>query len=296
MSNAPQTTQNGSPVQRLKEVVHMPSVQEQFRNAMGDNSGLFTASLIDVYANDNYLQKCEPRDVVMEALKAATLKLPINRNLGFAWIIPRWNSKQKKFVPSFQPGWKGIVQLAQRTGQYKYINCGEVYEGEYRGKDKLTGEVDINGQATSDNVVGYFAYIELLSGFKKASYWSKEEVQKHAIRYNPECKKAGALTGNWKEHFDSRAKSTVLKHLITKYGIMSVEMTRLAQEEAEQEATHEAGQYANQGEVIDVDIEPPAELNHNPETGEVQEEQKAEQAEQPEPAMTETGANDEPGF
>lgn len=212
------------PTDRLKKVMEQPTVKEQFRNALGDNSGQFVASLIDLYATDNYLQKCQPREVVMEALKAATLDLPINRNLGFAWVIPRYNSKRKEFVPSFQVGWKGIVQLALRTGQYRRINCGDVYEGELVEIDKLTGKIDLSGEATSDKIIGYFAYIEFLNGFSKASFWSKEQVVNHALTYNPECKKAGQLVSNWKLHFDSRAKSTVLKHLITKYGIMSVKM------------------------------------------------------------------------
>lgn len=289
MSNAPQTTQKESPIQKLKEVVHIPSVQEQFKNAMGEKSGLFMASLIDVYTNDTYLQKCNPSLVVKEALKAATLNLPINRNLGFAWIIPRWNSKQRQYVPSFQPGWKGIVQLAQRTGQYKYINCGEVYEGEYRGRDKLTGEVDLNGQATSDKVVGYFAYIELLSGFQKASYWSKEDVIQHALKYNPESKKAGKLVGNWRDHFDSRAKSTALKHLITKYGVMAVDIKRMAQVEAEQDAKNEVDQNANKGEILDVDY-----TQVDIETGEDLEAEPEPEPEQPQPQAQETRVAAEP--
>ena len=99
-----------------------------------------------------------------------------------------------------------------------------MYEGELRKIDKLTGELDIYGDRTGDKIIGYFAYIELLNGFKKALYWTASAVEKHAIRYNPECKKEGKLTGVWKEHFDSRAMATVLKHLIMKYGVMSVEM------------------------------------------------------------------------
>lgn len=222
-----------TPVDRLKTAINSASVQEQFKNALQDSAPLFAASLLDVYSSDSYLQQCEPKAVIMEALKAATLRLPINKNLGFAWIIPRWSSKENKYVPGFQTGWKGVVQLAQRTGQYRYINCGEVYEGELRKADKLTGEIDIYGDKTSDVIVGYFAYIELISGFKKASYWTREQIEAHAIKYNPECKKAKKLVSNWLDNFDSRAKSTVLKHLISKYGIMSVEMAEVIAKENE---------------------------------------------------------------
>lgn len=206
------------PVDKLKNIMAMPSVQEQFRNALSDNAPLFVASLIDLYNGDSYLQRCDPGQVVMEALKAATLKLPLNRNLGFAWIVPFGNK------PQFQIGWRGIVQLALRTGQYKSVNSGPVFEGELKRIDKISGTVDLSGEALSEKEIGYFAFFELINGYQKTAYWSREKIEKHAIKYNQECKKAGKLVGNWKEHFSSRAASTVLKHLIKNFGIMSVEM------------------------------------------------------------------------
>ena len=264
------------PVNRLKTVLSAESVQEQFRNALQENAPLFIASLIDLYS-DRQLQQCEPADVVREALKAATLKLPINRNLGFAWIVPRYNSKEKRYIPQFQPGWKGIVQLAQRTGQYRYINCGPVYEGELRSISKLTGAMDIEGEAKSEEIVGYFAYIELLNGFSKPSFWPKAKVEAHALKYNQESKKAGKLAGNWLEYFDDRAMTTVLKHLISKYGIMSVEMiTAIADTDErtpEARTEDEIQENANQGEVIDVEAEPvKPEENTKPEASPSQEE------------------------
>jgi recombination protein RecT len=232
-------TKAPTPVDRLKMAIANPTVQEQFRNAMAEKSNLFVASLIDLYAGDTYLQKCEPKEVIMEALKAATLDLPINKSLGFAWIIPRYNGKLKRYVPGFQIGWKGIVQLAQRTGQYRHINCGPVYEGELKKTDKLTGELDISGEATSEKTIGFFAYIELMTGFRKASYWTKEKVTAHAIRYNPECKKEGKLVGNWLDQFESRAMSTVLKLLISKYGIMSVEIASILAADPDEEVSPE---------------------------------------------------------
>lgn len=217
-------------VSAMKQVLAAPSVQEQFQNALKDNAGLFVSSLIELYSGDNYLQQCKPQLVVMEALKAATLKLPLNKNLGFAWIIPykkNWKENgawKSELVPNFQLGWRGIVQLALRTGQYRNINCGPVLEGEFRKIDKLSGALDLSGVATSDKEIGYFAFFELVNGYTKTAFWTKEQAEQHAIKYNPECKKAGKLTGNWLEHFSKRAESTVLKHLLKNYGIMSVEM------------------------------------------------------------------------
>ena len=133
-----------TPVQRLKTALSAESVQEQFRNALQDSAPLFVASLIDIYASDRNLQECEPAAVIMEALNAATLRLPINKNLGFAYIVP-YRSKGKT-EPQMQIGYKGLIQLAMRTGEYRYLNADVVYEGELKSYDKLTGHMDINGE------------------------------------------------------------------------------------------------------------------------------------------------------
>lgn len=268
-----------SPVDKLKQVMSSDSVQQQFRNALADKKDQFTASLIDLYAGDQYLQKCAPQLVVMEALKAAVLNLPISKSLGFAWVIPYNKSKKvgndwvSESIPQFQIGWKGIVQLAQRTGQYRYINCGEVFEGEYRGANRLSGMVDLSGDATSEKIIGFFAYIELLNGFCKTMYWSKEKMEAHAIRYNQECKKAKALKGVWADHFVERAKATILKHLIAKYGPMSIDMANaistVADDESESAAVLDYQQNAN-SQLIDIEQVPPG---VNAETGEITTEQ-----------------------
>lgn len=255
----PAQAKDNTPVARLKAAIAMPSVQEQFNNALKDSAPLFVASLIDVYASDANLQKCDPKAVIVEALKAATLRLPINKNLGFAWIIPRWSSKENAFVPGFQTGWKGVVQLAQRTGAYRYINADAIYEGETVAIDRISGDATITGQKTSDKAIGYFAYIELLNGFRKISFWTREQVEAHAIKYNQECKKVGKLVGNWLEYFDSRAKSTVLKNLISKYGIMSVEMANAINNDEDHDYEGaiqcEIDQNANTGAPIDIKTE-----------------------------------------
>ena len=206
------------PSDRIKAILTQETINEQFKNALKENSSLFVASLIELYTSDKYLAKCDAGLVVLEALKAATLKLPINRNLGFAWIIPYGGT------PSFQLGWKGYVQLAQRSDKYKTINCNLVYDGELISIDKLSGDIDISGTAATDKIIGHFAFFELINGFKKTSYWTVEKTKAHAVKYNQECKKAGKLVGNWKDHFDSRAMTTVLKHLIKNFGPQSVEM------------------------------------------------------------------------
>lgn len=240
-------TQQLTPVQRLKNALSAESVKEQFKNALADSAPLFVASLIDIYASDRNLQECEPAAVIMEALKAATLRLPINKNLGFAYIVP-YKSKGKA-EPQMQIGYKGLIQLAMRTGEYRYLNADVVYEGELKSFDKLTGHMDLSGERKSNEVVGYFAYLELLNGFSKAVYWTKEQVIEHAKRFS---KSYSSQYSPWQTDFDSMALKTVLRNLITKWGIMSVEMVQAVDRDIEADAQREIAEYAN-SEVLDID-------------------------------------------
>lgn len=214
------------PIDALKAIISSDSVQKQFSNAMGKHADLFTASLIDVFTGDTNLQKCDPGAVVSEALKAAVLKLPIAKSLGFAYIIP-YKKKYKegtqwkeKHVPTFQPGYKGFIQLTQRTGQVKTINDGPVFEGEMVVSDRLSGEVKITGEAKNEKAIGYFAYFKLLNGYEKAEYWTKGEVIAHAEKYSASYKAKNKI---WIDEFDKMASKTVLSHILNKYAPKSVD-------------------------------------------------------------------------
>lgn len=251
----PQTAiaKQSRPVDILKSMLKADSVQEQFTNALGKHRDAFIASVIDLYTSDKSLQQCKPQDIIAQALKAASMQLPINKALGFAYIVVFNNTvKQKQKdekgndvevwvkvpTPTFIPGYKGYIQLAMRTGQYRYINADFVYEGELRTVNRLTGEVALDGERKSDKIVGYFGYIELLNGFSKTLYMSVEEMAKYAKRYAPslgggttvealiklanteQTKKAVGWTGN----FNDMALKTVIRRLLSKYGYLSVEM------------------------------------------------------------------------
>lgn len=244
----------------LKSMLNADSVQAQFKNALGKNSGTFVASVIDLYNSDSELQKCEPKQVVMEALKAAVLHLPINKALGYAFIIPYKNSKKrldehgrevkdpntgktvydKVIEPAFQMGYKGYIQLAMRTGQYRTINADVVYDGELRKVDKLTGEIAFDGEKQSDKVVGYFCHFELLNGFRKTLYMTVAQMATHAKRFSKGIKRETTIeslmnlanlpvapdsnTVGWMGNFHGMAIKTVIRNLLGKYGYLSVEM------------------------------------------------------------------------
>lgn len=235
----------------LKGILNAPSVMEQFRNALKANATTFVASVIDLYNSDSNLQLCEPKAVVMEALKAAVLHLPINKALGYAYIIAYNNTKKikdeqgvEKYVkvmePTFQLGYKGYIQLAMRTGQYRTLNADVVYEGELRKVSKLTGEIAFDGDKKSDKVVGYFCYFELLNGFAKTLYMSVDQMARHAKTHGKGIKKETTLeqltalatmpvsddskTVGWLGNFHSMGIKTVIRLLLSKYGYLSVEM------------------------------------------------------------------------
>lgn len=221
-NNKPMQAQSQTPVLRnqFEKAVNNDLVRAKFREVLGKNAEAFVGSLLSLVKSNDLLLKAAPNTVIAAAMQAATLKLPINQNLGLAYIVPYWNSKAKENQAQFQMGWKGFVQLAERTGQYKTINASPVYEGQIEDIDFVTGNI-IKGKKISDTVVGYVAYIEFLNGFSKTFYMDKDEMERHAMKYSQSYKKG---FGVWKDNFDAMALKTVLKLLISKYGIMSIEM------------------------------------------------------------------------
>ena len=243
---------------QLKGVLNNETMKRNFENILKENAGAFMASIIELYQSDSYLQQCDPNKVVLEALKAATLKLPINKGLGFGFIVPY------KGNPQFQIGYKGIIQLAQRSGQYKYINAGEVYEGEVVNYNRITGMLEITGEASSDKIIGYFAYFQLKNGFEKAVYWSTEKVIAHAKKFS-QAYKAGKKDSPWFTNFDAMALKTVLKSIITKYGPMSVEFANAMAPDTDDRIEAEVAEQANQHPVtIPTEFAEPPETTPEP--------------------------------
>lgn len=226
-TNMQQEPKQERPIDKLKAILATQSVQEQFKNALQENANIFIASIVDIFVNDKTLQACEPQAVVIEALKAATLKLAINKQLGFAYILPY--KHQNQYIPQFQLGYKGYLQLAMRTGIYKYINADVVYEGELVCYNKITGELVIDAaEKKSENVIGYFAYLETINGFRKSIYMKKEQVIEHAKKYS---KSYNSQYSAWHTDFDIMAIKTCLRLIISKYGLLSIEIANAVAED-----------------------------------------------------------------
>jgi len=207
---------------KVKSYLDSPELTERLQNAMTpQKKELFKTSLLGVINSNSLFENADPLSIIQSALVATTLDLPINPNLGYAYIIPYKDKAQ------FQLGYKGLIQLAQRTGQYQTISASEVREGQIKDYDPLKG-VQFDWTVTDGEVIGYVAYFKLINGFEKYLYMTLKDLeahgQKYSKSYNSKDKYTKKYNGIWRTNFDAMAKKTVLKQLISKFGIMSVEM------------------------------------------------------------------------
>jgi recombination protein RecT len=223
LQKPPQQGQTGVAQQQkntLNSILGNESIKRRFEEILGKKSAGFMSSIVSATKANAELAKCDPNTVISSAVIAATLDLPIQSNLGFAHIVP-YNSKNG-MQAQFQMGWKGYVQLALRTGQYKTINATEIYDGELVSYDRISGDVVLDQmKKKSEKIIGYVAYFKLLNGFEKHLYWTREQVEAHGKKYS---KSFNSQYGRWQQDFDSMAIKTVLKLLLSKYGILSVDM------------------------------------------------------------------------
>lgn len=231
------------PGETLNGLMARIDVRKRFEEILGKKAPGFISSVIAANNANPTLKTSDPKTVLSAAVMAATLDLPINQNLGFAHIVS-YKDKTGVGRAQFQMGWKGFVQLAMRTGQYKTMNAAEVFDGEIKNFNRITGELEIDFTGRkSDTIVGFVAYFKLINGFEKYYYMTKAEIEAHGKKYS---KSYGYANSPWTTNFNSMALKTVLKLLLSKYGILSIEMTR---------AIH-----ADQGVIID-----PAENAETPE-------------------------------
>lgn len=210
-------------------------------NTLGDpkRANKFIASISSAVATNPQLQKCDAGSILSGALLGEALNLSPSPQLGQFFLVP-YDKKQKingewvvvESNAQFQLGYKGYIQLAIRSGQYKDIDVIDVREGEYLGRDKITGKHQfefIENEVERENkpIIGYMAYFEYLNGFYKNIYWSKEKMQKHALEYSQAYAsdvKKGTTYSFWSKDFNGMAFKTMLRQLISKWGVMSVEI------------------------------------------------------------------------
>ena len=273
-----QLSQKALAVKNFQAVMNNSYYQSLLQNTMKENKGAFTTSLMELFTSDPQLMQCDPNALMGEAVKAAGLRLPINKQLGQAYIVV-FNNKDKETgkiipTPTLIIGTKGYINLALRTNKYININKGTVYEGEFMGFDKVTGSLDISGEKISDVPVGYFAYFKQKSGFEKIMYMTIDDVCKFAKTYAPTVKfskitwqelkelaikqsvegKGGGL--GWYAGFQDMAEKTVLRQLLSSWGELSVDAEQVINADERPSAIQQRDEeFSAAKEVIVVDAE-----------------------------------------
>lgn len=218
-----------SPIQVFTGILNHQSMQKYLLETLGDKKQEFVANITTLVSNDVKLQECEAKSIIFSALKATALDLPLDPNLGMAYVIPFKNTKKGLKEAQFQIGYKGFTQLSIRSGQFKTINVRDVREGEIVGEDFISGEMQFKRVEDRDSkpVIGYVAYFRLINGFEKMSYWRVEELIEHAKKYSQTytSQYQNVRDGSkWNTDFDGMAKKTVIKLLLSKYAPLSIQM------------------------------------------------------------------------
>lgn len=274
-------------VKSFQDVMNNNYYQSLLQNTLRENKGTFCTSLMELFSSDEKLMQCKPTDLMAEALKAASLHLPLNKQLGQCYILPFKN--KGIMTPTLVVGTRGYLQLAMRTGKYETINSDVVYEGELTGYDKVTGRLDLSGVRSSNVPVGYFAYFRMKNGLSKLLYMTLNEVCIYAKQYSPTVKFSDKTTAEslkklalkqaaegsgdgvgWYSNFESMALKTVLRRLLSKWGELSIEsndIINLDEAPAVSSTNERDVQFAEAKEVATVDattgeiVQPGAEVS-----------------------------------
>ena len=262
--------------QLMNSILDGEGMRKRFNDLLGKRAPQFISSVVSMVNADKTMQMAfyeSPMTVIQAALKAATFDLPIDQNLGYAYIVPFKNYKKDTgksvYEATFILGWKGMHQLALRTGAYKTINVVDVREGELESYNRRTEEVKINfiedeEERESKPVIGYLGYYRLVNGAEKTIYMSIKQIEAHEQKF----RKGQNMGKGWREDFDAMARKTVYRKLIGKWGVMSIDYRTVG--EGQQIADALAAD-AEQEKALDnaIDITPPESIDA--ETGEIKE-------------------------
>lgn len=221
---------------------------------VGKKADDFVASLVSLMNQDPALKNCDQISLVGTALQAQSLGLSLHKAMGHAWIVPFRDNRHGRIMATFQMGYKGYVQLAIRSGYYKKLNVLPIKEGELKAFDPLNEEIDVELIQDEDErekapTIGYYAMFEYLNGFRKAMYWTKPRMEAHAKRYS-KAYSAKNSSSFWLKDFDAMACKTMLRQILSKWGIMSVEM-----QQAMQNDMRVADETGEVGDIVDTDYD-----------------------------------------
>lgn len=213
-------------LQKFNAMLENARTQEYLTNVLGEKKQTFVSNMVALVSSNKALSECDPSTIMFSCLKATALSLPLDPALGMAWVIPFRDNKNNMTVATFQLGAKAYIQLALRTAQYRKINVRDVREGEIVGEDFVSGDMQFKKLATDREkapIVGYVAFFELVNGFSKQLYMSVEELDAHAKRFSQTYRKGYGLWAD-KDMRQAMCEKTILRRLLSKYGVLSVEM------------------------------------------------------------------------
>ena len=226
--------QNTAQRPKFSAILQTNAYQRSLHNALSDPKEIqkFTAAITSVVSTNPQIEECDASTILSAALCGHSLGLAPSPQLGQYYMVPFKDKKNNRTVATFVLGYKGYIQLAIRSGQYKKLNVLEIKEGELIDWDPLTENIKIKlisdeTEREHAETIGYYAMFQYVNGFEKAIYWSKEKMKNHAVQYSPGYAydlKNGKEYTFWSKNFDAMAKKTLLRQLISKWGVMSIEM------------------------------------------------------------------------
>lgn len=211
--------------QIMSSILDGEKMRSRFDELLGKRSAQFISSIVSLVNTDKNMQQAffeSPMSVIQSALKVATFDLPVDQNLGYAYILPFKN--KGKMTATFILGWKGMHQLAMRTGAYKTINVVDIRAGELKSYNRLTEEIEIEFVEDDDereklDVIGYVGYYKLINGAEKTIYMTVKQINAHEKKH----RKGDYMGKGWREDWDAMARKTVYRRLIGKWGVMSID-------------------------------------------------------------------------
>jgi recombination protein RecT len=245
-----------------KEVVKN-SISKTFGEQRGQR---FTSAIVSAVSTNPDLQTCDFSTIISAAMLGEALNLSPSPQLGQYYLVPFNDNKNGRRVATFQIGYKGYIQLAIRSGNYKKLNVVAIKEGELVKYDPMNEEIEVNiieddNKREQAPTIGYYAMFEYLNGFRKTMYWSKTKMDAHATKYSP-AYKAKKGYSFWEKDFDGMAFKTMIRQLISKWGIMSIDMQKAFESEsfdaenAVPESTKTRKTEANNDPFIDIEPTP----------------------------------------
>lgn len=258
----------------VKQMISQDKIKKKFEDVLGKKAPQFLASITNVVSGSAQLKQCDANSIMGAAFIAATYDLPIDNNLGFAAIVPYNNSKwnpetrqwEKHMEAQFQIMYKGFIQLAIRSGYYKRMNYSVVYKDELKRYNPITGEIEfvddfsqctMRDEGIEETVAGYYARFELVTGYVQELFMSRKAVDNHARKYSQSYRndiKDNKKKSKWSTDFEAMALKTVIKQLLSKWGILSVDMQRAIQDDQKTYDDEGRGSYGdNQPDIIEAE-------------------------------------------